>query len=336
MTVTLNREFPPIFDGHEDFITQVRMRTPGFPPKPPRDFLTESNDGQVDLPRARRGGLGGCFTSIYLTDERAEMNAVGYAMREMDDVFTLADRSAGQFRVCRTVAEVRDAFVAGAFASVFMFEGADPISWSLKELRVFYEAGLRCLAPAWSRSTIFAHGVSFGDALPETGLTLSGRRLVAECNRLGIILDASHINPAGFWDLIAESRYPIIASHSCVKAISPHVRNLDDDQIRAIAEKGGTIGINFANIFLRPDMKRDASTPVDLIAQHFDHILNLVGDEHVSFGTDFDGTDVPDAIRDATGLPLVCRALKERGYAESSLERICNGNFLRVAEDVWK
>ncbi len=336
MTGTLNREFPPIFDGHEDFITQVRMRTPGFPPKPPRDFLVESEEGHVDLPRALRGGLGGCFTSIYLTDERAEMNAVGYAMREMDDVFTIADRSDGRFRVCRTVAEVRDAFAASAFASVFMFEGADPISWSLKELRVFYEAGLRCLAPTWSRSTIFAHGVSFGDALPATGLTPPGRRLVAECNRLGIILDVSHLNPAGFWDLIAESRDPIIASHSSVKAISPHVRNLDDEQIRAIAKTGGAIGINFANMFLRPDMKRDSDTPVDLVVQHFAHVLNLVGDEHVSFGTDFDGTDVPGAIKDAAGLPLVCGALKARGYSEASLERICNGNFLRVAEEVWK
>lgn len=336
MAETLNREFPPIFDGHEDFITQVRTRGPGFPPPPPRDFLAESDTGQVDLPRAMRGGLGGCFTSIYLSDERAEMNAAGYAMQQMNDVFRLADRSEGRFRVCRTVPEVRKAFADSAFASVFMFEGADPISWSMKELRVFYEAGLRCLAPTWSRSTIFAHGVSFGDALPETGLTPLGRRLVAECNRLGIILDVSHINPAGFWDMIEESQQPIIASHSNAKAVSPHVRNLDDDQIRAIARKGGTIGINFANMFLRPDMKRDADTPVEVIAQHFDHVLGLVGDEHISFGTDFDGTDVPEAVKDAAGLPAVCRALQARGYSEASLERVCNGNFLRVAGAVWK
>jgi len=336
MTETLNREFPPIFDGHEDFITQVRMRTRGFPPKPPRDFLTASDEGHVDLPRAMRGGLGGCFTSIYLSDERAEMNPTGYAMQQLNDVFQLADRSDGRFRVCRTVGEVRQAFADSAFGSVVMFEGADPISWSLKELRVFYEAGLRCLAPTWSRSTIFAHGVSFGDSLPDTGLTDIGRRLIAECNRLGIILDTSHINPAGFWDMIRESTQPIIASHSNVKAVSPHVRNLDDDQVRAIAEKGGTIGINFANIFLKPDMARGNDVPVEVIVRHFDHIVNLVGDEHVSFGTDFDGTDVPDVVKDATGLPVVLRALRARGYSEASLERICNGNFLRVAKAVWR
>ncbi len=330
-------EFPPIFDGHEDFITQLRRRPLGrVVPQPPRDFLTESNDGHVDLPRALRGGLGGCFTSIYLSTERAEMNALGYAVDEMNDVFRIADRSEGRFRICRTVAEVKQAFDDRAFASVFMFEGADPISWSLKELRVFYEAGLRCLAPTWSRSTIFAHGVSFAGKLPETGLTDLGRELVHECNRLGIILDVSHINPAGFRDLLEESKTPVIATHSSVKAISPHVRNLDDEQIRALAKQGGTMGINFATVFLRPDMKPEGDTSIEVIVQHFDHVVNLVGDEHVSFGTDFDGTDVPDVVKDATGLPTVLRALKKQGYSDGRLERICNGNFLRVASAAWR
>ena len=353
MTETLNREFPPVFDGHEDFITQVKPKRGIFGLDGGRDFLADgsaspsdtangdghteqSKTGHVDLPRAMRGGLGGCFTSIYLSNERAEYNPLAYAIDEMNDVFRIADRSEGRFRICRTVAEVRQAFDDSAFASVFMFEGADPISSSLKELRVFYEAGLRCLAPTWSRSTIFAHGVAFNGSLPDTGLTDLGRELVHECNRLGILLDVSHINPAGFWDMLEESKAPIVATHSSVKAISPHVRNLDDDQIRALARKGGSIGINFANIFLRPDMQRGDDTPLDVIVQHFDHIVNLVGDEHVSFGTDFDGTDVPAVVKDATGLPVVLRALKQKGYSDTSLERICNGNFLRAAAAAWR
>lgn len=350
MIPPLNREFPPIFDGHEDFITQIKPRGAIFGPRGGRDFLADgaapastdgehieqSKRGHVDLPRAMRGGLGGCFTSIYLSNERAEFNALGYAMDEMNDVFSIADRSDGRFRICRTVDEIRRAWDEDAFASVFMFEGADPISWSLKELRVFYEAGLRCLAPTWSRSTIFAHGVSFSGSLPETGLTDLGRELVHECDRMGIILDVSHVNPAGFWDMIEESKNPIVATHSSVKAISPHVRNLDDDQIRAIAAKGGTIGINFANIFLRPDMQPNADTPLDVIVSHFMHIVNLVGDEHVSFGSDFDGTDIPAVIGDAEGLTVLARALKAAGLGEAAMERVCNGNFLRVAGAVWK
>jgi membrane dipeptidase len=229
---------------------------------------------------------------------------------------------------------VRAAFEKDAFASVFMFEGADPISRSLKELRVFYEAGLRVLAPTWSRSTIFAHGVAFAGTLPETGLTPAGFDLVERCNDLGIVLDVSHINPAGFWDLIKASRDPILATHSSVKAVSAHVRNLDDDQIKALADKGGTIGINFANGFLDPSMKWEADADMDTIVGHFAHIVNLVGDEHVSFGTDFDGAGIPSVVKDATGLPAVCRALKALGYGDGSMERICNGNFLRVMEAV--
>lgn len=338
LTPALNREFPPVFDGHEDFITQMKERPGGHPPlrAVPRDFLAESEEGHVDLPRAMKGGLGGCFTSIYLSTERAEMNALAFTMDQLNDVFRIADRSEGRFRVCRTVEEVRRAFDADAFASVFMFEGADAISWSLKELRVFHELGLRVLAPTWSRSTIFAHGVSFEGKLPESGLTDLGRELVAECDRLGIVLDVSHINPAGFWDMIETSANPIIATHSSVKAISPHARNLDDDQIRAIANKGGTIGINFATFFLRPDMQGDADVPVDVVLRHFDHIINLVGDEHVSFGTDFDGAPIPAFVKDATGLTAVLRAMKASGYSDARLERICNGNFLRVAAQVWK
>ena len=333
----LNREFPPIFDGHEDFITQAKSgHGGGVIPRPVRDLLARSSEGHVDLPRAMEGGLGGCFTSIWLSNERAEMNALAYAIDEMNDVFQVADRSEDRFRVCRTVPEIRKAWDEEAFASVFMLEGADPISCSLKELRIFYELGMRLLAPCWSRSTIFAHGVAFAGSLPETGLTDLGRQLVHECDRLGIILDVSHINPAGFWDLVRESKNPIVASHSCAKAISPHVRNLDDAQIRALAAKGGTIGINFANIFLRPDMEHGDDAPIDLILQHFDYIVNLAGDAHVSFGTDFDGTDIPAAVKDATGLPLVLRGLKQRGYSDDALERICNGNFLRVAEAVWR
>lgn len=335
MNAELNREFPPVFDGHEDFITQMKPTSGAFGGGPARDFLVESERGHVDIPRACRGGLGGCFTSIFLTTERAEMNAVAYAMDEMNDVFRIGDRSDGAFRVCRTVAEIRSAFEVGAFASVFMFEGADPISWSLKELRVFYEAGLRCLAPTWSRSTIFAHGVAFSGTLPETGLTPVGRELVHQCNQLGIVLDVSHINPAGFWDMLEESADPVVATHSSVKAISPHVRNLDDEQIKALARKGGTIGINFANMFLRPDLGQDGDVPIDAITAHFEHIVNLVGDEHVSFGTDFDGARIPEIVKDASGLPVVLRALKGLGYSDGRLERICNGNFLRVACQVW-
>ena len=135
--------------------------------------------------------------------------------------------------------------------------------------------------------------------------------------------------------MLEASTHPVLATHSSVQAISPHVRNLDDDQIRALATQGGTIGINLATMFLRSDMQNDPDTPMETIVEHFDHIVNLVGDEHVSFGTDFDGAGMPAVVGDAAGLPVVLRALQARGYSDDRLERVCNGNVLRVASEVW-
>ena len=324
----ISREFPPVLDGHEDFLTAM--------PRQKRDFLTESADGHVDWPRAQKGGLGGAFVSIYLNDRKAEQNAVGYAMAELNDYLRIADRSAGEVRVVRTTAELDRALADGAFAGILHFEGADPISRSLKELRVFYEAGLRSIGLVWSRSTVFAEGVRFEGRQPTTGLTEAGFELVAECARLGIVLDVSHLSPEGFWDLVRVTERPFIATHSCVKAISPHVRNLDDDQIRAIAEKDGTIGINFATSFLRPDMQRNDDVPLDLVLRHFEHIIGLVGDRHVSVGSDYDGTDVPRDLRDAAHLPALFRAFERRGWSDDRIERVANGNFRRVLRAVWR
>lgn len=324
----ISREFPPIIDGHQDFITAI--------PRQQRDFLAESERGHVDLPRARRGCLGGAFVSIFLTDAQAEINATGHAIKEIDDYLRICDRSEGTVRVVRTPAELDAALAVGAFAGIIHFEGADPISYSLKELRVFYEAGLRSLGVTWSRPTIFGHGVMFRDPQPAAGLTDAGFALVRECNRLGILLDVSHLNPPGFWDLVRATDRPFVATHSSVKAIAPHVRNLDDDQIRAIAERDGTIGINFANAFLRPDMGREDDTPLELVISHFEHVINLVGDRHVSFGSDYDGTGVPSVLPDVAHLPVLLRAFKQRGWSDDRLERVCNGNFRRVLAAVWR
>jgi len=324
----MNREFPPILDGHEDFVTAI--------PRQKRDFLTESTEGHVDWPRAQKGGLGGTFVSIFLNDRKAEQNAVGYAMEELNDYLRIGDRSGGEVRVVRTAPELDAALEAGAFAGILHFEGADPISRSLKELRVFYETGLRSIGLVWSRSTIFAEGVRFEGRQPTTGLTDAGLELVAECGRLGVVVDVSHLSPEGFWDLVRVTERPFVATHSCVKAISPHVRNLDDAQIRAIADKDGTIGINFATAFLRPDMERNADVPLELVVRHFEHVIDLVGDRHVSFGSDYDGADVPRELSDATRLPVLLRAFERRGWSDDRIERVANGNFRRVLGAVWR
>jgi membrane dipeptidase len=338
-------EFPLILDGHEDFLTQMSgyQNLPGggsfeegSEPRR-RDFLAESGDGHVDLPRARKGGIGAAFASIWMRDADAERDARATAATEIDDLLRTVDRASGQVRLVRSVKDLRGCLNGEAFGAILHFEGADPISPDLRELRMYYEAGLRSLGIVWSRSTAFGHGVSLrGGALPEGGLTEAGKNLVAECNRLGILIDVSHLNVAGFWDVVEACKRPFVATHSDAYAVSPHVRNLNDDQLRAIATAGGCVGINLANSFIRPDRGRDRSTTLDMVIAHVDHIAKLVGDAHVAIGTDFDGTDVPEVLSDATRLPLLLRELKRRGYSDDALERITHGNFVRVLEQVWR
>jgi membrane dipeptidase len=324
----MNREFPPVLDGHEDFVTAI--------PRQERDFLTESERGQVDWPRAQRGGLSGTFVSIFLNNSQAEQDVPSLIFEELNHYYRICDRSDGQVRVVRTTTELDRCLAEGTFAGIIHFEGADPISASLTELRVYYELGLRSIGFTWNRATAFGQGVNPGGEESDQGLFEAGFALVEECNRLGILLDVAHLNTAGFWDLARATQKPFVATHANPKAISPHVRNLDDDQIRMIAEKDGTIGLSFANAFLRPDMDPDNDDiPLDLVVSHFEYLINLVGDRHVSIGTDYDGTSVPHILHDATTLPILLREFKARGWSDDRIERLCNGNFRRVLRAVW-
>ena len=323
--------------GYQSAASGVGLHGAVEQPLPRRDFLQESAAGHVDLPRARRGGIGAAFASVWMRDEDAAQDARGAAATQVDDLLRTIDRSGGQMRLIRSAADLDACLTGEAFGAILHFEGADPISADLRELRWLYEAGLRSLGITWSRSTVFGHGVRSSRAqAPETGLTEAGKNLVAECNRLGIVLDVSHLNVAGFWDVAQISAKPFIATHSDALAISPHVRNLDDEQIRALAAAGGAIGINLANSFIRPDREGDRSTTLEMVIAHIDHIVGLVGDAHIAIGTDFDGTDVPDVLADATRLPVLLRELKRRGWSDAALERITHGNFARVLREVWR
>ncbi|MCS6800350.1 MAG: dipeptidase [Chloroflexota bacterium] len=321
-------ELPPILDGHEDFLSAL--------PRQQRDFLSESERGHVDLPRAKRGGLAAAFAAVFLTTEQAEQNATGYAIKQIDDLYRLIERSDGRMRLVRTIADLDRARADGTFGAILHFEGAEPIAPSLKELRLFYEAGLRSIGLAWSRPNAFASGVAFRDPQPTSGLTEAGYALISECQKLGIVLDVSHLNPAGFWDLARAVEGPFLASHSNAKAISPHPRNLDDDQIRAIADHDGTIGITFFVAYLRPDCAANPDTSLDIVMAHFEHIIALVGDRHVSIGSDFDGAVVPNALKDASCLPRLLEEFQRRGWSDERIERVCFGNLRRVLASVWR
>jgi membrane dipeptidase len=253
-------------------------------------------------------------------------------------LFRLLDASDGAVRLIENVADL-DACLAGeALGVVFHFEGAEAIDTDLDALDVWYAAGLRSLGPVWSRANAFAHGVPFRfPGHPDTGpgLTDAGEKLVRRCAELGIAIDLSHINAAGFWDVARVLDAPLIASHSSVHALCEYTRNLTDDQLDAIASSGGLVGINFDVGSLRADGGDDEDTPLARIAEHVRYVADRCGVDHVALGSDFDGATMPREVPDASAYQRVLAALEAAGFEDDEVDRIAWGNWRRVLAAAW-
>ena len=338
----------PVFDGHNDTLLRMHQDGGGIDP-----FLN-GREGHIDLPRARRGGFaGGLFALFVPGADVAEPppDLSSYALplaprvdpeqaRETADALVglLGELEAtGALRVVRAAAELDQVGADGPISAVLHFEGAEAITGS-GELERRYEQGLRSLGLVWSRPNAYGEGVPFhfpGNPDTGPGLTPAGRDLVRACNRLGILVDLSHLNLRGFFDVAALSDAPLVASHSNAHAVCASSRNLTDEQLDAVAESGGLVGVNFAVSFLRPDGRVDPDTPVAVIADHVDYLVERMGLDHVGFGSDFDGARIPDSLGDAAGLPAMLAALGDRGYDDDGLAKLAHGNWLRVLRDTW-
>ncbi|HZB39287.1 MAG TPA: dipeptidase [Beijerinckiaceae bacterium] len=347
----------PVFDGHNDVLLRL-FRRGGEAPE--RAFLEGEPAGHIDLPKARRGGLAGGPFAIFSPSEgggervEALMESPPYDIPLPDYLdLTFAQRvtlhmaallfrieraSEGTVKVCRNAHEIAAAIEAGVLATVLHIEGADTIDPEFHFLDVLHEAGLRSLGVVWSRPTIFAQGVPFRfPSSPDTGpgLTDLGRALVRRCNERRILIDLSHLNEAGFWDVAKLSDAPLVATHSNAHAITPHSRNLTDRQLAAIGESGGIVGVNFATSFIRADGCKDADTSLEEVIRHFDHLIEQVGEDGVGFGSDFDGATVPRDIGDAAGLPRLVEAMRGHGYGEVLLRKLAYRNWIRVLARTW-
>lgn len=247
----------------------------------------------------------------------------------------------GQVRVACSVADLDAAFddPSSPPAAVLHLEGAEAIDPELEALDQWYGAGLRSLGPVWSRANAFAHGVPF--AFPSSpdlgpGLTDAGKSLVARCAELGVLVDLSHMNEAGFWDTARLEAGPLVASHSGAHSLCAASRNLTDAQLDAIGDSGGLVGIVFATAFLRPDFADTPETPLALIVDHVRYVADRIGPHHVAVGSDFDGATVPAELGDAAGLPKLVDALRDAGFGEDELEAICWRNWRRVLDAWWR
>lgn len=237
-----------------------------------------------------------------------------------------------------SAAELEENIEAGEFSGILHFEGAEMIDSNLLSLETFHAAGLRSLGLVWSRQNIFGSGVPFAyPSSPDTGpgLTDLGKQLVEACNQLGILVDLSHLNEKGFWDVAATSTAPLVATHSNVHAICPSARNLTDKQLDAIRDSDGIVGLNFNCGFLRPDGARDSNTPLEVMADHLDYLVDRIGIDRVALGSDFDGALMPDDVSDCSKLQNLIAVLRTRGYDESALLKIGYQNWLRVLATTW-
>ncbi|UCG23326.1 MAG: dipeptidase [Chloroflexota bacterium] len=342
-----------VFDGHNDTLLDLYMPSRGGG----RSFFELSDKGHLDLPRAKQGGFGGGFFAIFVPrKKRAKPSAAdadpppeprpieaAYAQKVtqgmIELLLQLENEANGQLKIVRDSDEIGECFASGALAAILHFEGAEAINPDLSNLIDFYDLGLRSIGLTWSRSNAFAHGVPFEfPKSPDTGpgLTAAGKALVKECNELGVMIDLSHLNEKGFWDVAALSDSPLVATHSGVHEICASTRNLTDKQLDAIGNSGGIVGINFHVGFLRPDGKGDADTPLSFIVDHVQYVADRIGIDHVALGSDFDGARMPAPLGDAAGLPKLIAALGDAGFDEADLRKIGHGNWQRVLDLTWR
>jgi len=257
----------------------------------------------------------------------------------IETLFNLETKSEGRLKVVCRVKELQSALEEDRIVAIIHFEGAEAIEPGLDSLDDFYAKGLRSIGIVWSRINAFGYGVDLrvqGTPDQGPGLTQAGKELIKACNQLGILIDLSHLNEKGFWDIEKMSLFPLVATHSCAHALSPSPRNLTDKQLDAIGASEGVVGINFSVRFLRRDGEKIPETPLSQLVSHFQYIAERIGLDHVAIGSDFDGTTIPNEIGDVTGLPNLMEALHKSGFDEEALAKISFKNWLRVLSATWK
>ena len=284
-------------------------------------------NGQVDLPLLRQGGIDCAFFAVDVT--RAHKNHLAYAVDAFG--YFLADLESldGAVTVARSAADVEAAKREDRIAALLVIENSEALEGSLHVLQALHHLGVRSMVLTHNWSTWAAAGNE--EHASGGGLTRFGVKLVREMNRLGMVVDVSHIAERGFWDTLEQSTRPVIASHSCCSALCPHSRNLTDAQLRALAENGGVAAITFVPFFIDPEWK-DSDWPnrpsVAQLLDHVQHAVEVAGIDHVGIGSDFDGGG--SVVHHAGEYPSITEGLLERGFREADIRKILGENTLRV------
>ena len=360
-----------ITDGHIDL--PFRMKIANF--RLEKEFIdvTEDTDGDFDYVKAKTGGLDAPFMSIYVPASYQETGgAKQFADSLINMVQGIAERYPDKFALAPTPQSIEENFEKGLISLPMGMENGAPIGDSLENVQYFYDRGIRYVTLTHSKVNQICDS-SYDTVRVWNGLSPFGEQVVQEMNRVGIMVDVSHISDSAFYDVMKITEAPVIASHSSCRAFVPGFeRNMNDEMIKMLADNGGVMMINFGSTFVdeeareKSDVVRDhvgkwmeensltmkdsaaqaymknymAENPtfstVQKVADHIDHVVELVGVDHVGFGSDFDGVGdtLPTGLKDASEYPNLIAVLLERGYSEEDIEKICYKNLFRVWNEV--
>jgi membrane dipeptidase len=316
-----NRAF--VIDLHNDVMEKVVSS--GYQLAPRHTY------NHTDIPRMKDGGLDAQLFSIYI-DPKDSATAYTKAIAMMDAFDGQVLLNSGDLGRAVTADEIASLNSGGKISGTFLLEGGYAIQNELGNLTELYTRGIRCMTITWNASTAWA--VAAADARSTTaGLSEFGKRVIRTMDTLGIVVDVSHTGIKTIEDILATTTHPIIASHSGVRALRDHYRNLTDTQIRSIAASGGVIGVVFYPTFL----SATGSATLETVFQHIDYIKNLVGIDYVALGSDFDGIEkVTTGLEDVSRFPALTETLLRHGYSRTDVRKILGENFLRVFQSVCK
>jgi membrane dipeptidase len=308
------------------------------------DIGKPNTNRMTDLARMKKGGMGAQFFAAYVAASYVKGNHSANRALQMIDAIRhdIVERYPDDFMLALTAEDVRRAHREHKIAALIGIEGGHAIEDSLRLLRRFYAQGVRYMTLTHTNSNHWADSSGDKDQ-PNNGLSPFGKEVVGEMNRLGMIVDISHVSDKTFWDALETSKAPIFASHSSCRALSPAPRNMTDEMIAALAKKGGVVQINFSCDFLNPEVfaaeqsgaESDKRATLADVVKHIDHVVGIAGVDAVGLGSDFDGIDcAPEGLDSVDKWPNLTRALLEEGYTAEEIRKIYGENTLRLMTEV--
>jgi membrane dipeptidase len=346
-----------VIDTHNDMPS--KMIDDGYNPDIRHSPGFEKTQGETDLPRLVESGITAVFLSAYVDPEKWTFRTPDQSWKQvqvyLDSIQAFAKRHPAQLTLATTAAEVRAAKANGRIAVLIGVEGGHAIENSFENLRELARRGVRYMTLTWNNGNEWAGAAAGLNNTRSGGLTARGREMVKEMNRLGILVDVSHVSDSTFYDAVAASTLPVIASHSSARSLNGHRRNMTDAMLRAVAKNGGVVNVNFYSAFIDPVFLQKSDSiertvqgqanidaalralprpSLSILLDHFEHLIKVAGVDHVGIGSDFDGVGgaLPQGMDDVTRLPLIAQGLLDRGYTESDVKKVLGGNMLRVMD----